>query len=138
MSWGFVNVSGRWDARFNHFISCSVIVHDTPVMLHDINTESMFNFFFCRTQVPSHPCHWPIGAQKCLVQAYKQTETKERMVSVLLRVILQWRKCLWSYGNNTPAFMMWDYHDTVKKGQIKTILPQFSLTVCTTLFVQHR
>ncbi len=48
------------------------------------------------------------------------------------------RKFSWSYSNSnvTPAFMMKDYRDKVKRVKIKTILPQFSLTVHTILFVQ--
>ncbi len=88
-------------------------------------------------RVTSHLRHRPIGLCTC----FKHAEMKETTVSVLLGGI-------YKVGNVCGAMAiillhLWCFLEglrwhRVKKGQIKTILPPFSLTVHTVLFTRSR
>ncbi len=127
---------GTHDSIVSSRVVCHSAGHLCDASRRQHRKTSMLNFFFS-SYTTSSITSVTLANRSTEAPLYKlSNKPKRKRDNGICLARCNFRKCSWSYSNSTPAFMMKDYCDKVKQGKIKTILPQFSLTVHTILFVQ--
>ncbi len=122
---------GTHDSIVSTRVVCHSARHLCDASRPQHRKTSMFNFFFS-SYTTSSITSVTLANRSTEAPLYKLSN-KPRL---LVGVILQWRKCSWSYSNNTPAFMMRDYCDTVNKNYFTSVLfdspyhPLHAIQIC--------